>query len=147
VFLVSHDRTFLDNVVTQVIAAEGNGTWQEYVGGYTDWERTKAAEAARDVQKPVSKLREKAAPVAPAVAPAKPKKRSYKEQRELEQLPDLIARLEEEQKTIAARLADPDLYRQQAEEAQHLNARFAEIDRLLLQALEKWERIEAGDGD
>lgn len=147
VFLVSHDRTFLDNVVTQVIAAEGDGIWQEYVGGYTDWERTKADAAVREAQKQVPKSREKVVPAAPAAVLAKPKKRSYKEQRELEQLPDLIARLEEEQKAIAARLADPDLYRQQPEEAPHLNARFAEIDRLLLQALEKWERIEAGDGD
>ncbi len=148
VFLVSHDRTFLDNVVTQVIAAEGDGIWQEYVGGYTDWERTKAEAALREAQKQLPKSREKVVPAAaPAAVPAKPKKRSYKEQRELEQLPDLIARLEEEQKAITARLADPDLYRQQPEEAQHLNARFAEIDQLLLQALEKWERIEAGDGD
>ena len=144
VFLVSHDRTFLDNVVTQVIAAEGDGLWREYVGGYTDWERTKAEAAAREVQKPAARLPEKAATT--VTAPVKPKKRSYKEQRELEQLPELIARLEEEQKGIAARLADPDLYRRQPDEAPRLNARFAEIDQLLMQALEKWEQIEAGDG-
>ncbi len=141
VFLVSHDRTFLDNVVTQVIASEGNGVWREYVGGYTDWERTKAEAAARTMQKPASKLPEKAGAKA---APAKAKKRSYKEQRELEQLPQLIAGLEAEQKAISARLADPALYQQQPEEIQRLNLRYAEIDGLLMQALEKWEHIEAG---
>jgi ABC transport system ATP-binding/permease protein len=144
VFLVSHDRTFLDNVVTQVIAAEGNGEWREYVGGYTDWERTKAEAAIRNTQKPAP-----AAPkplqnaAAPTAAAAKAKKRSYKEQRELEQLPGVIAALEEEQKTISARLADPELYRQNPDEIQRLNTRFAELDSLLMAALEKWEQIEA----
>jgi ABC transport system ATP-binding/permease protein len=144
VFLVSHDRTFLDNVVTQVIAAEGNGEWREYVGGYTDWERTKAEAAIRNTQKPApaapKPLQNAAAPTAPA---AKAKKRSYKEQRELEQLPGVIAALEEEQKTISARLADPELYRQNPDEIQRLNTRFAELDSLLMAALEKWEQIEA----
>jgi ABC transport system ATP-binding/permease protein len=144
VFLVSHDRTFLDNVVTQVIAAEGNGEWREYVGGYTDWERTKAEAAIRNTEKPAP-----AAPkplqnaAAPTAAAAKAKKRSYKEQRELEQLPGVIAALEEEQKTISARLADPELYRQNPDEIQRLNTRFAELDSLLMAALEKWEQIEA----
>jgi ATP-binding cassette subfamily F protein uup len=145
VFLVSHDRTFLDNVVTQVIAAEGNGEWREYVGGYTDWERTKAEVVIRNSQKPApaapKPLQNAAAP--PAAAAAKTKKRSYKEQRELEQLPGMIAALEEEQKTLSARLADPQLYRQNADEVQRLNARFAELDALLMAALEKWEQIEA----
>jgi len=151
VFLVSHDRTFLDNVVTQVIAAEGNGRWREYVGGYSDWERVKALDAApagakaaaKTAEKPTEKPAEKAPPE-PAAA-VKPRKLSYKEQRELEQLPDLIAGLEEEQKSISQRLADPDLYRQHADEAQRLNRRFAEIDELLMQALEKWEQIEGGN--
>ncbi len=60
-------------------------------------------------------------------------------------MPDLIAGLEEEQKSISQRLADPDLYRQHADEAQRLNRRFAEIDELLMQALEKWEQIEGGN--
>ncbi|MGE5651498.1 MAG: ABC transporter ATP-binding protein, partial [Bacillota bacterium] len=74
---------------------------------------------------------------------AKPKKLSYKEQRELETLPQLIADLEAEQKTISEQLADPELYRQRPEEVQRLNERFAEIDELLMESLEKWEAIEA----
>jgi ATP-binding cassette subfamily F protein uup len=144
VFLVSHDRTFLDNVVTQVVVAEGEGQWREYIGGYADWERvrrTAAPSPAREAKKPESK------PAAPVVQPAaKPKKLSFKEQRELEQLPQRIADLEAEQAGISARLADPDLYRQAPAEAQKLNQRFAEIDELLMQALERWETIESRSG-
>ena len=71
------------------------------------------------------------------------KKLSYKEQRELETLPGLIAELETEQKTISERLADPELYKQQPAEVQALNARFAEIEVLLMESLERWEAIEA----
>jgi ATP-binding cassette subfamily F protein uup len=143
VFLVSHDRTFLDNVVTQVIVAEGEGQWREYIGGYSDWERvrpvietaptkgtanTEPKPSSKDIQtKPVSKQ----------------KKLSYKDQRDLEQLPTLIAQLEQEQKAVSERLADPDLYKQQPDEVQRLNHRFAEIDQMLLANLEKWETIEA----
>jgi ATP-binding cassette subfamily F protein uup len=77
------------------------------------------------------------------VAVAKPKKLSFKEQRELEQLPQLIADLEAEQTSISARLADASLYRQSPSEAQQLNQRYAEIDTLLVQALERWEEIES----
>jgi ATP-binding cassette subfamily F protein uup len=139
VFLVSHDRAFLDNVVTQVIVAEGEGRWREYVGGYSDWERMRPAPSA-----PVAKPAEKAQPrPAPAEAPAPKRKLSYKEQRALEELPQLIAQLEEEQKTIAARLADADLYTKSPQEVSGLNQRYAEIDELLLQYLEQWEAIEA----
>ncbi|RFB69762.1 MULTISPECIES: ATP-binding cassette domain-containing protein [unclassified Herbaspirillum] len=143
VFLVSHDRTFLDNVVTQVIASEGDGVWKEYVGGYSDWERVRASSQA-SAKKSDGKSESKPAelPVA-APAVAKPKKLSYKEQRELEELPKLIAQLEEEQTAISAKLADPDLYKSGADEAGRLNARFAEIDGLLLENLERWEVIEA----
>ncbi|MEO6919929.1 MAG: ATP-binding cassette domain-containing protein [Collimonas sp.] len=142
VFLVSHDRTFLDNVVTQVIAAEGDGMWREYVGGYTDWERVRPSQSAVIARaKSEAKVEAKAAePVQPAV---KQKKLSYKEQRELEELPVLIAKLEAEQKAITGQLEDPDLYKQKPDEVKRLNERFAEIDGLLLESLEKWEVIEA----
>ncbi len=141
VFLVSHDRTFLDNVVTQVIVAEGGGQWREYVGGYSDWERVRkqvSAPAARDAKKSEAKPA-----LAPAPAAVKPKKLSFKEQRELEQLPQLIADLEAEQAGISARLADGELYRKEPGEAQKLNQRLAEIEVLLMQALERWEAIES----
>jgi ABC transport system ATP-binding/permease protein len=142
VFLVSHDREFLDNVVTQVIVAEGNGMWREYVGGYSDWERMRPARSSASSSKSAQKNEPKPESKVES-ASAKAKKLSYKEQRELETLPQLIEQLEAEQKTISARLADPDLYKSGADEAQRLNARFAEIDALLMESLEKWEAIEA----
>jgi ATP-binding cassette subfamily F protein uup len=75
-------------------------------------------------------------------AKEKPKKLSFKEQRELEQLPELIANLEAEQTEISAKLADAELYRTEPEQAQKLNQRYAEIDTLLMQALERWEAME-----
>lgn len=144
VFLVSHDRTFLDNVVTQVIVAEGNGLWREYIGGYSDWERVRPAAIPAGSPKPAAKAEVKAEVVAEAAAPVvKQKKLSYKEQREMEALPALIAQLEDEQKTITEKLADASLYTKQPDEVKRLNQRFTEIDGLLLEALEKWEEIEA----
>lgn len=154
VFLVSHDRVFLDNVVTQVFVAEGEGRWREYVGGYSDWERVRAPVEPVESQKPAQKPMASALPVSSvntaaatsSATAAKPKKLSFKEQRELEQLPQLIADLEAEQSSISTRLADPSLYRQAPAEAQQLNQRYAEIDTLLLQALERWEEIESRRG-
>jgi ABC transport system ATP-binding/permease protein len=143
VFLVSHDRTFLDNVVTQVIVAEGDGLWREYIGGYTDWERVRAAAAQSSSAKTNAKSNAKTDAQEVTATSAKQKKLSYKEQREMEELPILIAKLEAEQKAISQQLADPDLYKQKAQEVQRLNQRFAEIDEQLMGALEKWEAIEA----
>ena len=151
VFLVSHDRVFLDNVVTQVFVAEGEGRWREYVGGYSDWERVRAPVEPVENKKPTQKPTASASAVSSvnsaattSSAPvAKPKKLSFKEQRELEQLPQLIADLEAEQTSISTRLADPSMYRQAPAEAQQLNQRYAEIDILLVQALERWEEIES----
>ncbi|HEX7643292.1 MAG TPA: ATP-binding cassette domain-containing protein [Burkholderiaceae bacterium] len=145
VFLVSHDRTFLDNVVTQVIVAEGGGTWREFVGGYTDWERvrTKPLEAAAPIKNaPKPEAKAPAPAPAPQAAPQK-KKLSYKEQRELEELPKLIADLEAEQAAINLRLNAADLYKSGPDEAMRLNTRNSEIDEQLMEALEKWEAIEA----
>jgi ATP-binding cassette subfamily F protein uup len=144
VFLVSHDRMFLDNVVTQVIASEGQGKWQEYVGGYSDWERVRSS-ALKESQpaKQSGAGQPSARQTSTAQAqPNKSKKLSYKEQRDLEALPQMISQLEEEQKTIAERLADPELYRQQPTEVDRLNRRFEEIDTLLLEYLQRWEDIE-----
>jgi ABC transport system ATP-binding/permease protein len=137
VFLVSHDRMFLDDVVTQVIAFEGEGRWREYVGGYNDWLRARPAPASAASPQKGGVPQKKTEPPAPR------KKLSYKEQRELEELPKLIAQLEAEQKSISARLADPDIYKQQATDVKQLNQRFAEIDQQLLECLERWEVIDA----
>ena len=139
-FLVSHDRAFLDNVVTQTIAYEGDGRWREYVGGYADTEAARAR--SRAIEKPV------AAPVAKAPAPAaavkpKPKVRlGQKEQRELDALPATISALEAEQAGIASRLADPTLYRDDRDAAAALRKRAAEIDASLAAAMTRWEALE-----
>jgi len=144
VFLVSHDRTFLDNVVTQVIVAEGQGQWREYVGGYSDWERVKAIEPKTAAPAPAPAAAKAApAPVADASAAVKKVKLSYKEQRELEELPKLIASLEDEQALITAQLNAPDFYKTNPADARRINARFSEIDEQLMEALERWEKIEA----
>ncbi|HEX8964733.1 MAG TPA: ATP-binding cassette domain-containing protein [Rhodocyclaceae bacterium] len=142
VFLVSHDRVFLDNVVTQTIAAEGAGTWREYAGGYSDWAGWQAQQAAQ-----------KSAGAAPAAAAPKPKveraasaKLSWKEQRELETLPDRIAALESEQKELTARLEDPALYQSQPDEARRCAARLEAIETELLTLLERWEALEGRSG-
>ncbi|MDC8757597.1 ATP-binding cassette domain-containing protein [Janthinobacterium fluminis] len=144
VFLVSHDRTFLDNVVTQVVVSEGEGKWREFVGGYTDWERVRSvAPAPAPMPKGAAKAAQPAAAQAAAQPAAKQKKLSYKEQRELDDLPVLIAKLEDEQAVLAGQLAHPDFYKKTPAEGKRLNARIAEIEVELLDALEKWEVIEA----
>jgi ATP-binding cassette subfamily F protein uup len=143
VFLVSHDRTFLDNVVTSTIAFEGDGKWREYEGGVQDWlTQSRRAQAIRDAAaKPAA--RAAAAPPPAAAAPATParKKLSYKDQRELEALPKLMESLEAEQRAIAAELADGSLYSRDAQRAADLTSRSAKIDDELLAALERWEAL------
>jgi ATP-binding cassette subfamily F protein uup len=144
-FLVSHDRAFLDAVVTQTIAAEGDGVWHEYAGGYSDWanyQSQRRAEAAAEAQ--AAKSRE----AAKTVAAAKPKaaagnRLSYKDQRELDVLPGKIAALEEEQKSLTAKLEDPAIYAGDTQTAQGFATRLTEIDDELLVLLERWEALEA----
>ncbi|MBS1144511.1 MAG: ATP-binding cassette protein [Proteobacteria bacterium] len=145
-FLVSHDRTFLDNVVTQTIAAEGNGVWHEYAGGYSDWASYKAS-VARDAVKPKAEARpaENAKPV--VSAKAKGDKLSWKEQRELEALPDRIAQLEAEQADLSKLLEDATLYQKDPSAAQRASERLAAIDDELLELLERWEALEARAGN
>jgi len=137
IFLVSHDRAFLDNVVTQTIAYEGEGRWREYVGGYAD------TEAARARAQPAAVAPAPAAVKAPAAAPARPKAAlGHKEQRELAALPATISALETEQAGIAAQLADPTLYRNDRDAAAALQRRAAQIERDLSVAMARWEALE-----
>ncbi|MDR0777631.1 MAG: ATP-binding cassette domain-containing protein [Azonexus sp.] len=144
-FLVSHDRTFLDNVVTQTIAAEGDGRWREYAGGYSDWAGYQAGqrEAAGDPARNATKGEAKPAAKPAAAARAKGDKLSWKEQRELEALPERIAALETEQGELTALLEDPTIYQRDAKAAQRAAERLAAIDDELLALLERWEALEA----
>jgi ATP-binding cassette subfamily F protein uup len=139
-FLVSHDRTFLDNVVTQTIAAEGDGVWKEYAGGYSDWAAYKAS-LAKDAAKQQTATK----PAVKAVEPAgaRTDKLSWKEQRELEALPANIAALEGEQAGLSQRLADPAIYQRDPQAAQKAAERLAAIDDELTALLERWEILEA----
>jgi len=149
VFLVSHDRRFLDNVVTSTIAWEGDespGRWREYEGGYEDWkmqrERSRglALQAERrSAPAPKSAPAASAAPV--AAAPAKAKKLSYKEQRELDGLPARIEALELEQKELAALLGSADFYADDPARVEQAQMRVAQIDDELTEALERWELL------
>ena len=131
--LVSHDRRFLDNVVTQTIAAEGSGRWREYVGGYTDWiaQRPKGAPGAAPKSGAPSPLREKTKT-----------KLSYKEQRELAALPEEIEALEREQNDINGRMSGGDYHRQGAEKIREDRKRLEEIETLLLDKFARWEALE-----
>ncbi|MDA8447180.1 ATP-binding cassette domain-containing protein [Paracidovorax valerianellae] len=146
VFLVSHDRTFLDNVVTSTIAYEGDGLWREYEGGVQDWLTQSRRSRALNAIAPTT-AKASAGPVV-TESLKKPeqqakKKLSYKEQRELEQLPTQIAALEAEQQTIQAELADGSLYVKDGAKAASLHAREGEIEKQLMLSLERWTALGA----
>ena len=138
--LVSHDRRFLDNVVTQTLVAEGGGTWREYVGGYSDWlQQRSPAPAAGAVGKDSG---EAASPM--KRASPKPRARlGYKEQRELAALPGEIESLEEEQAAITARMSAPDYHLQGTPQIRADRKRLEELEALLLAKFERWEALEA----
>ena len=153
VFLVSHDRTFLDNVVTSTIAYEGDAKWREYEGGVSDWliQTQRANEIAlskgQKAAKPFNygraapaKSEPTATPVAaPAAQAPKARKLSFKEQRELDGLPAAIAALEAEQQAIHEALADGSLFSSDNARATEMSARSTQIDDELMAALERWE--------
>jgi ATP-binding cassette subfamily F protein uup len=156
VFLVSHDRTFLDNVVTSTIACEGNGLWREYEGGVQDWliqsKRTRdiqnaalpsSTAAAKNGTKSVNNSAAKTSPDMKAATPtaAPVKKLGNKEQRELDALPAKIETLEQEQAALRTELADPNLYTKDPARATALYKRDASIDEELLTALARWEAL------
>jgi ATP-binding cassette subfamily F protein uup len=141
-FLVSHDRSFLDNVVTQVIAFEGDGKLIEYVGGYEDWIRVKKFQAeTMSAKSPAAKPSKKATAAAKKTAVSN--KLSYKEARELEALPQQIEALETERDGIAASFADGTLFRNDPTHAQQLQQRSSEIDGLLETLMTRWTELEA----
>ncbi len=139
IFLVSHDRTFLDNVVTQTIAAEGEGRWGEYAGGYQDWKRVRDAAAGDQAAKPTLAIRTGEPERRPATRAAK---LNFNEKRELEQLPAKIAALEAEQAGFQQQLADPAIYRERPQEVPRMNQRLETIETALLELLERWEALE-----
>ncbi|MEW5892910.1 MAG: ATP-binding cassette domain-containing protein [Pseudomonadota bacterium] len=148
VLLVSHDRAFLDHVVTQSIVFEGEGRLTEIAGGYDDWLRYRAhrppAAGKPKADKPAAKPAQ-SKPAQSKPAQSKPAKSglSYKENKELEAIPGRIEALEAEQAALAAQLADPTIYRDRPDAVKALNARAGAIEEELLELLARWEALEA----
>jgi ATP-binding cassette subfamily F protein uup len=149
VFLVSHDRYFLDNVVTSIISHEGDGLWREYEGGYEDWKIQKArsdqirASNAKSANKVEPKAEVKQAPKAAVkpVAKSGVQKINGKERQELETLPLQIEELETEQADIGIAMSNPDLYKNEPKLAASMQARLTEITGQLDQKLQRWELL------
>jgi ATP-binding cassette subfamily F protein uup len=144
-FLVSHDREFLDNVVTRVIAFEGDGILREYVGGYEDWVRVKRESSLKSPPSPNPRTAKPPLEV-PLVKTHEPVAREglgYKETRELDELPAKIEALEREQADATSRLSSPDIYRDNPEQARILQERYVVLEGELMDYLTRWEELEA----
>ncbi|MEI6208425.1 MAG: ATP-binding cassette domain-containing protein [Desulfuromonadales bacterium] len=135
--LVSHDREFLNNVVSSTLVLSGDGTVREFVGGYDDWLQQAAQEAAADVPVVAKASQEKGKRPGERV-----RKLSFKEERELEALPDRIASLEEEQTALHARLSDPEFYRSAGGEVSVSNIRLAALEQELEVTYLRWDELE-----
>jgi ATP-binding cassette subfamily F protein uup len=143
VLLVSHDREFMDNVVTSIFVLEGNGQIRDHVGGYSSWVEkggkllnleNQSAATSKHATKQISAAREKPAPV---------KKLSYKEQRELEALPGIIEQLETRQATLASEVSTPGFYQQDDAIIQDVLARLAGVETDLETAYKRWEELDS----
>ncbi|MCW9030988.1 MAG: ATP-binding cassette domain-containing protein, partial [Gammaproteobacteria bacterium] len=131
--LVSHDRTFLDNVVTSTLAFEGDGVINEYVGGYEDWLRQSKKSAAKTEAKPAQVKETKK---------DKPKaKLTYKDQHELDNLPQKIEELESEQENIQKKVSEPDFYKQEQPIVDEILNRLSNLEKELEQAYKRWEEL------
>jgi ATP-binding cassette subfamily F protein uup len=135
--LISHDRAFMDNVVTSTWVFDGKGNIDEYIGGYQDYLEQRPDQTVVDQKSDVKKALAKAEAAAP-----KKVKLSYKDQRALEQLPAEIEALEKEQAELNEQLADGSLFVKDADAAAQASQRLAEIDELLLEKLERWDELE-----
>ena len=142
VLLVSHDRAFINNVVTSTLVFEGEGRVTEYVGGYDDWLR----QSRRRPEEPAAMARvaEKKEPVRPAAA--KQRKLTFREQKELEELPKRIEELEAEQQRLHATMADPAFYRESGNKVASTTTRLENVEKELADVYKRWEELEAVKG-
>jgi ATP-binding cassette subfamily F protein uup len=142
VLLVSHDRSFLDTVVTQVLVADGDGRWSEHVGGWSDWAQWRAN---------ANRVAVRTDRIAPQVVQREPKKSkepssvrlSRVEQRELYQLPEQIAALESERSTLTDELLDPALHSKKPEEYQSVTRRLSALEKSISTLMARWELLES----
>jgi ABC transport system ATP-binding/permease protein len=140
--LVSHDRAFIDHVVTSTLVFEGEGRVQEYIGGYADWLRQRRHLEPR-TPAPENQNSSTRAPRAPENRGSKP---SYKEQREFEQLPALIEAMELEQQQLNEAVAAPGFYKETAETIHRTLGRLAELEQGLLDAYARWDELDSRSG-
>ncbi len=145
VLLVSHDREFMDNVVTSLLVVEGNGVVSEHAGGYSDWLRrggrlveSSGAQESEQPQAPTAIP----APAKPAAEVQKKKKLSYKDQRELEAMPALIESLEQRQQELEQAMAGPDFYQREHSQVQDVIARLAAVQEEMEAAFERWAELD-----
>ena len=147
--IASHDRAFLDNVVTSTLVFEGDGRVQEYVGGYSDWLRHTQKKLAAKSAEGAGRGPAKSASTPPgalaasATAKARPNKLSFKEARELAEAPAKIEALEREQEKLSARVSEPAFYKSDAAEQAGVHARLAGITPELAAVYARWEELEA----
>ena len=132
--IVSHDRAFLDNVVTSLLVFEGDGQIGEYAGGYSDWlARHQSAQTPRTAEKKKARKQQR--------SKQRERKLSFNEQRELDALPDQIEALEAEQSALHEQMADPAFYQQNGEDVTAAQTRLEQIDNDLKQAYARWEEL------
>ncbi|MBT7781386.1 MAG: ATP-binding cassette domain-containing protein, partial [Anaerolineae bacterium] len=134
--LVTHDRTFLDNLVTSTLILSGDGQVRNFIGGYDDWQKEKEAEKKKETKKKSKKAS------SPALKKKKKKKRSYKEERELEKIPTKIEALEAEQAKLNAILADPIFYQKKGTEVSIAVERLKIIEKELEDVYTRWDELE-----
>lgn len=136
--LVSHDRAFLDNVVTSVFVFEGEGVVNEYIGGYAEWyafaEQRKKQQASKKIEESVKREKPKS---------SNKKKLSFKEQKELDQLPSVIDQLEAEQADLTEKISNTDFYKQEQAKTQETLEKLKKIEGSLEQAYQRWDELEA----
>ena len=144
VLLVSHDRAFLNEVCTSLLVFEGEATVTEYVGGYDDWQKERAAKAAAlaAAEEKAKRAAKEATATATGGAPKKARKLTNKERAELEALPKVIEKLEAEQEILTAKLADPLFFKKPPVEVTHATERVHEIEAELAAAYARWSELE-----
>ena len=142
--LVSHDRAFIDHVVTSTLVFEGEGRVHEYIGGYTDWLRQRRHAAPLPPPSPTPRT-QAVAPAGP-VPPAASRKPSYREQRDLEELPARITAMEREQEQLNAAAAAPDFYKETAEVIHQTLARLGALEQEILDAYARWDELDSRAG-
>jgi ABC transport system ATP-binding/permease protein len=140
--LVSHDRAFIDHVVTSTLVFEGEGRVHEYVGGYEDWLRQRRQSAPAEAQRVAAGSAGNAV-TSHTKDPRAQRKLSYKEHRELEELPSRIDTLETEQRQLQSRVASAEFYKESAAEIHEALSRLDELETLLLAAYTRWDALDS----